>query len=77
MLLRVPFSPTYISAVKPHNTGGLFAIMTLLGVTSITMLPVGLELGCDLTRNAEGSSALLWFGYVYIFPLANLSDLGH
>ncbi|KAJ3877744.1 major facilitator superfamily domain-containing protein [Lentinula edodes] len=50
-----------IWAVKPHNTGGLFAIMTILGVTSVTMLPVGLELASDLTRNAEGSSAILWF----------------
>ncbi|KAF9070062.1 major facilitator superfamily domain-containing protein [Rhodocollybia butyracea] len=50
-----------IWAVKPHNTGGLFAVMTVIGVTSITMLPVGLELASDLTRNAEGSSAILWF----------------
>jgi len=50
-----------IWAVKPHNTGGLFAIMTILGVTSVTMLPVGLELASDLSRNAEGSSAILWF----------------
>ncbi|KAF8629274.1 hypothetical protein AX17_005852 [Amanita inopinata Kibby_2008] len=50
-----------IWAVKPYNTGGLFAIMTILGVCSITMLPIGLELGCDLTRNAEASSAILWF----------------
>lgn len=25
------------------------------------MLPVGLELASDLTRSAEGSSAILWF----------------
>ena len=28
------------------------------------MLPVGLELGCELTRNANASSAVLWFAYV-------------
>ncbi|KAJ3975765.1 major facilitator superfamily domain-containing protein [Lentinula raphanica] len=50
-----------IWAVKPNNTGGLFAVMTILGITSVTMLPVGLELASDLTRNAEGSSAILWF----------------
>jgi hypothetical protein len=50
-----------IWAVKPHNTGGLFAIMTILGVTSITLLPVGLELSADLTKNAAGSSAILGF----------------
>ncbi|KAF5380571.1 hypothetical protein D9615_004653 [Tricholomella constricta] len=50
-----------IWAVKPHNLGGLFAIMTIIGVCSVTMLPVGLELGCELTRNANASSAVLWF----------------
>ncbi|KAG6902749.1 hypothetical protein C0995_011897 [Termitomyces sp. Mi166 len=50
-----------IWAVKPHNLGGLFAIMTIIGVCSVTMLPVGLELGCELTRNANASSAILWF----------------
>ncbi|EPQ51930.1 MFS general substrate transporter [Gloeophyllum trabeum ATCC 11539] len=49
-----------IWAVKPHNAGALFAIMAVLGATSITMLPVALELGCELTRNADSSSALLW-----------------
>ncbi|KAG5647055.1 hypothetical protein DXG03_001425 [Asterophora parasitica] len=50
-----------IWAVRPHNLAGLFAIMTILGVCSVTMLPVGLELGCELTRNANASSAALWF----------------
>ena len=54
-------------SVKPHNIGGLFAIMTLIGVSSITMLPVSLELACELTRNADGSSAILWFMYVWVF----------
>lgn len=53
-------------SVKPHNIGGLFAIMTLIGVSSITMLPVSLELACELTRNADGSSAILWFMYVWV-----------
>jgi len=50
-----------IWAVKPHNTGGLFAIMAIIGACSLTMLPIGLELGCEVTRNSDGSSALLWF----------------
>ncbi|CAL1697928.1 unnamed protein product [Somion occarium] len=50
-----------IWAVKPHNTGGLFAIMALMGATSLTMLPVALELAVELTRNADGSAAILWF----------------
>ena len=36
--------------------------MAIIGIGSITLLPVGLELGCELTRNAEGSSAILLFG---------------
>jgi len=48
-------------AVKPNNTAALFAIMALLGICTITMLPIGLELGCELTRNADGSSAVVWF----------------
>jgi MFS transporter, FLVCR family, MFS-domain-containing protein 7 len=47
--------------VKPDNTGGIYAIMAILGVCSLTMLPVGLELGCELTRNADGSASILWF----------------
>ena len=50
--------------VKPHNTAGLFVIMAVIGIGSITLLPTGLELGCELTRNADGSSAILFFGYV-------------
>jgi len=61
-----------IWAVKPHNIAGLFVIMTLIGVCSVTMLPVGLELACELTRNANASSALLWFAgnvFAIIFVL--------
>ncbi|KAF8894114.1 major facilitator superfamily domain-containing protein [Infundibulicybe gibba] len=62
-----------IWAVKPNNLAGLFVIMTILGVCSITMLPIGLELGCELTRNADVSSAILWFAgnlFGVIFILA-------
>lgn len=40
--------------------------MTVIGAGSVTMLPIGLELACELTRNAGGSSALVWFGYVLV-----------
>lgn len=60
-----------IWAVKPNNTGGLFAIMVIIGVCSLIMLPVGLELGVEVTRNADGSAAILWcagnaFGIIFI-----------
>ncbi|KIY44389.1 MFS general substrate transporter [Fistulina hepatica ATCC 64428] len=63
-----------IWAVKPHDIGGIFAIMTILGVTSIPMLPVGLELACEVTRNADGSASVLWFSgnlFAVIFILAD------
>ncbi|KAF7330192.1 MFS general substrate transporter [Mycena venus] len=50
-----------IWAVRPHNTAALFGIMAAIGASSLTLLPVALELGCEVTRNAQGSSALLWF----------------
>ncbi|KAJ7680271.1 major facilitator superfamily domain-containing protein [Mycena polygramma] len=59
-------------AVKPNNTAGLYAICALIGITSVTMLPVSLELACEITRNADGSGALLWFacnGFAIIFIL--------
>jgi hypothetical protein len=43
------------------NTIPLYVILTVIGAVSVTLLPVALELGCVVTRNAEGSSALLWF----------------
>lgn len=58
-----------IWAVKPHNTGALFAIMAIIGACSLTMLPIGLELGCEVTRNSDGSSALLWFLCVFLRKL--------
>ncbi|GJE88914.1 MFS general substrate transporter [Phanerochaete sordida] len=48
-------------AVKENNTGGLFAIMALIGAGSVTLLPVALELAVEVTRNADGSAAVLWF----------------
>ncbi|KAG1858154.1 MFS general substrate transporter [Suillus subluteus] len=60
-----------IWAVKPDNTGGIFAIMAIIGISSLIMLPVGLELGAEVTRNADGSAAILWcsgnaFGIIFI-----------
>ncbi|KAA1473990.1 MFS general substrate transporter [Dentipellis sp. KUC8613] len=50
-----------IWAVRPGDAGGLFAIMAVIGASSISLLPVALELACELTRNADGSSAVMWF----------------
>jgi len=50
-----------IWAVKSGDIGGLYAVVAIIGACSVTNLPVGLELGCELTMNSGGSSALLWF----------------
>lgn len=47
-------------AVKENNTGGLFALVALIGAISVPTLPIALELSCELTRNPDGASALLW-----------------
>ncbi|KZW00223.1 MFS general substrate transporter [Exidia glandulosa HHB12029] len=51
----------FIFAVRRDGTGGLFADVIIIGVTSMILLPVGLEIGCEVTRNPESSSAVLWF----------------
>ncbi|TFY82793.1 hypothetical protein EWM64_g1222 [Hericium alpestre] len=50
-----------IWVVKPSAAGAIYAVMAIIGSASITLLPVALELGCELTRNADGSSAVMWF----------------
>ncbi|CAA7261775.1 unnamed protein product [Cyclocybe aegerita] len=50
-----------IWAVRPDNTAALFVIMTVIGICSIPMLPVGIELACEVTRNADGAAAIVWF----------------
>jgi hypothetical protein len=50
--------------VKPHNDGAIFAVMAIIGICSFLLLPVGLELGAEVTRNAEASCGLLWLKYV-------------
>ncbi|EIW81789.1 MFS general substrate transporter [Coniophora puteana RWD-64-598 SS2] len=58
-------------AIRPDNAGALFVIFAVIGAGSVIMLPIGLELGCELTRNADGSAAVLWcsgnlFGVIMI-----------
>ena len=56
-----PLCSTILTTVKPHNVAALFAIFIVIGVCSITLLPVAIELGVEMTRNPDGSSAVLWF----------------
>ncbi|KAI6037951.1 major facilitator superfamily domain-containing protein [Pisolithus marmoratus] len=49
-----------IWTVTPNNTAILFVSMVIIGTCSVAMLPLALELGVELTRNANASSAILW-----------------
>jgi FLVCR family MFS transporter 7 len=47
-------------------------VSALVGILSFLLLPVALEMGCELTRSAETSSAILWFSanvFTIIFVL--------
>ncbi|KIM65028.1 hypothetical protein SCLCIDRAFT_23124 [Scleroderma citrinum Foug A] len=60
-----------IWAVRPNNIAVLFVIMVIIGMCSMTLLPVVLEHGVELTRNADGSASILWcsgnlFGIILI-----------
>lgn len=49
-----------IFTVKPDNTIAIFIVAALIGIIGFLLLPVGLELGVEVTRCAETSSAMLW-----------------
>ncbi|KAG9316556.1 major facilitator superfamily domain-containing protein [Chiua virens] len=49
-----------IWAVRPNNIAALFVIFVVIGICSLSMLPIALELGVELTRNADGSASILW-----------------
>lgn len=54
--------------VKSHNTAALFVIFVVTGVCSITVIPVGIKRGVELTKNPDWSSSVLWFLYGALFP---------
>ncbi|OCH88926.1 MFS general substrate transporter [Obba rivulosa] len=49
-----------IWAVRRDDAGALYGLMAIIGAISLTLLPVAIELACELTRNAVVSSAILW-----------------
>lgn len=48
--------------VKPNNLAGVYVVLVSIASFSFILLPVGLELGVEITRNAETSTAVLWSG---------------
>ena len=51
----VKFFKSLCPTVRRNDLAPLFVISTVIGVCSILMLPVELELSCELTRNTDGS----------------------
>lgn len=48
-------------AVKGHGLVPSYVVLVIAGFGSFMLLPVALELACEVTRNAEFSSAAMWF----------------
>jgi len=46
--------------VRGNNAGALFALFVIIGIFSVSILPVTLELASEVTRNAATASAILW-----------------
>lgn len=65
--------------VRANNDAGIYVLMVVIGVGSFTLLPVALEIGCEVTRSAETSSAALWFAgnlfsVVFVLSMDALRD---
>ncbi|KAF8706151.1 MFS general substrate transporter, partial [Rhizoctonia solani] len=65
--------------VRANNYAGLYVVMVIIGVASFTLLPIALEIGCEVTRSAETSSAALWFtgnllSVVFVLSMNALKD---
>ncbi|KIO18157.1 hypothetical protein M407DRAFT_220760 [Tulasnella calospora MUT 4182] len=50
----------FIWAVGTHGLKASYALLVVIGICSFTLLPVTLELACEVTRHAELSGAMLW-----------------
>ena len=48
--------------MKPNNLAGIYVVLISISSVSFILLPVGLELGVEITHNAESSTAILWSG---------------
>ncbi|EJU04374.1 MFS general substrate transporter [Dacryopinax primogenitus] len=51
---------TLIWGIKANDLAGIYTQFVLIGICSFILLPVALELGCEVSRNAETSSAIFW-----------------
>lgn len=46
--------------MRAHNPGGIFAVMAIIGILSLALLPISLELACEFIQDAEVSAAIMW-----------------
>ncbi|KAF8739746.1 MFS general substrate transporter, partial [Rhizoctonia solani] len=49
-----------IWAVREDNAPAIYVIVVVLGISCFTLLPITLEIACEITRSPEASSAILW-----------------
>ena len=54
----------FCALVRKDDAAGLFILLGVIGICCLTLLPVTLELGVELTRNADTSASILWSSYV-------------
>ncbi|KAG9097270.1 hypothetical protein FS749_006658 [Ceratobasidium sp. UAMH 11750] len=81
-ILIPPLAGSYIGLiwdVRANNDAGIYVLMVVIGVSSFTLLPISLEIGCEVTRSAETSSAVLWFAgnllsVVFVLSMDALRD---
>ncbi|VDC06412.1 unnamed protein product [Peniophora sp. CBMAI 1063] len=64
-----------IWAVKADNAPALFAIFALIGACAVSLIPIAVELGVELTRNPAGSSAILRF-VANLFSIIFVQSMG-
>ncbi|KAI0772495.1 MFS general substrate transporter [Trametes elegans] len=65
--------------IRPNNEIVLFVLMAVIGAIGLTLLPAVLELAVELTRNPDGSSAILWastnlFGLICVLAEGSLRE---
>jgi len=50
-----------IWVIKPANDIGVVAVFLVIGFCSFALLPIGLELGAEITRQPEASSSAFYW----------------
>lgn len=59
--------------IKPANDIGIVAVFIVLGFASFALLPIGLELGAEITRQPEASSSAFYWLSTCVTSLRSFS----